>query len=73
MYKGHDIRGTDTVGLVGYCLIPYNQDIPEPAGLRLFLKGLDELEINKSLTRSGRVLTRLARKNHVPMEDFDGL
>ena len=71
VYKGHDIRGTDIVDLVRYCLMPYNQDIPEPAGLSLFLKGLAELEIDKSLIAIGRVLTRLARKDHVPIKDFD--
>ena len=40
VYKGHDIRGTDIVDLVRYCLVPYNLDIPEPAGLSLFLKVL---------------------------------
>ena len=71
VYKGHDIRGTDIVDLVRYCLMPYNQDIPELAGLSLFLKGLAELEIDKSLISNGRVLIRLARKDHVPMKDFD--
>ena len=33
VYKGHAIRGTDIVDLVRlYCLMPYNKDIPEPAG-----------------------------------------
>ena len=68
--KGHDIRGTDMVDLVRYCLMPYNQDISEPVGLSLFLKGLAELEIDKSLIANGPVLTRLARKDHVPMKDF---
>ena len=54
-----------------YCLIPYNQDIPEPAGLSLFLKGLAGLEIDKSLIANGHELTRLAHKDHVPMKDFD--
>ena len=71
VYKGHDKRGTDIVDLVRYCLTPYNQDIPEPAGLSLFLKGLAELEIDKSLIANGWVLTRLARKDHIPMKDFD--
>ena len=71
VYKGHDIRGTDIVDLVWYCLMPYNQDIPEPVGLSLFLKGLAELEIDKSLIANGLVLTRLAGKDHVPMKDFD--
>ena len=67
--QGHDIRETGIVDLVRYCLMPYNQDIPEPAGLRL-LKGLAELEIDKSLIANGRVLTRLARKDHVSCERF---
>ena len=71
VYKGHDIQGTDIVDLVRYCLMPYNQDIPKPAGLSLFIKGLAELEIDKSLIANGRVLTMLARKDHVHMKDFD--
>ena len=66
-----DIRGTDIVDLVRYCLMPYNQDIPEPAGLSLFLKGLAELEIDKSLIANGLMITRSAHKDHVPMKDFD--
>ena len=71
VYKCHDIRGTDIVDLVRHCLMPYNQNIPEPAGLSLFLKGLAELEIDKNLIANGQVFTRLARKDHVPMKDFD--
>ena len=71
VYKGHDIRGTDIVDLVRYRLMPYNQDISEPAGLSLFLKGLAELEIDKSLIANGLVLTRLSRRDHVAMKDFD--
>ena len=71
VYRGHDIRETGIVDLVRYCLMPYNQDIPESAGLSLFLKGLAGLEIDKSLIADGRVLTRLARKDHVAMKDFN--
>ena len=73
VYKGHDIRETDIVVLLLYCLMPYNQDIPESAGLSLFLKGLAELEIDKSFIANGRVLTRLVRQDHVPMKDCDYL
>ena len=51
--------------------MPYNQDIPELAGLSLFLKGLAELEIDKSLIANVWVLTRLARKDHVPIKDCE--
>ena len=71
VYKDHDVRVTDIVDLLLYCLMPYNQDIPESARLSLFLKGLAELEIDKSLIANGRVLTRLVRQDHVPMKDCD--
>ena len=32
VYKGYDIRGTDIVDLVRYCLMPYNQDINSSTG-----------------------------------------
>ena len=37
------------------------------AGLSFFLKGLAELEIDKSLIANGWVLNRLAHEDHVPM------
>ena len=51
--------------------MPYNQDISEPVGLSLFIKGLAELEIDKTLIANGRDLTRLARKDHVSTKDVD--
>jgi hypothetical protein len=50
-----------------YTVLPYNTEIPEPAGLNIFLKGLAKLEIDKSLTVNGRVLTMLAHKQ--PLHD----
>ena len=70
VHKGHDIRGTDIVDPVRYCLMPYNQYIPEPTGLSLIHKGLAELKIDKSLIVKGRLLTRLARKDHVSMKEL---
>jgi hypothetical protein len=52
-----------------YTVLPYNTEIPEPAGLDIFLKGLAQLEIDKSLIVNGRVLTMLAHK--LPLYDVD--
>ena len=57
VYKGQNIRGTNIVDLLQYTVLPYNTEIPEPAGLDIFLKGLAKLEIDKSLIVNGRVLT----------------
>jgi hypothetical protein len=63
VYKGQNIRGTNIVDLLQYTVLPYNTEIPEPAALNIFLKGLAKLEINKSLiVNNGRVLTMLAHK-----------
>jgi hypothetical protein len=69
VYKGQNIRGTNIVDLLQYTILPYNTEIPEPAGLNIFLKGLAKLEIDKSLTVNGRVLTMLAHKQ--PLHDVD--
>jgi hypothetical protein len=42
--------------------MPYHPDIPEPTGLSIFIKGLAELEIDKSLIINGCILTVLAHK-----------
>jgi hypothetical protein len=60
--KGQNIRGTNIVDLLKYCVTPYHPDIPEPAGMNIFLKGLAKLEIDKSLIVNGRVLTMLVHK-----------
>jgi hypothetical protein len=57
VYRGHNIRRTNIVDLLKYCVMPYHPDIPEPTGLSVFIKGLAELEIDKSLIINGRVLT----------------
>jgi hypothetical protein len=57
VYRGHNIRGTDIVDLLKNCVTPYHPDIPEPTGLNIFIKGLAELEIDKSQIVNGRVLT----------------
>jgi hypothetical protein len=62
VYRGHNIRGTNIVDLLKYCVTPYHPDIPEPTGLSIFIKGLAELEIAKSLIVNGRVFTVLAHK-----------
>ena len=62
VYRGHNIRGTDIVDLLKYCVTPYHPDIPEPTGLSIFIKGLAEFEIDKSLIVNGHVLSVLAHK-----------
>jgi hypothetical protein len=54
--KGQNIRGTNIVDLLQYTVLPYNAEIPEPAGRNIFLKGLAKLEIDKNLIVSGRVV-----------------
>ena len=56
MYEEHN------VDLLKYCVTPYHPDIPEPTGLSIFIKGLAELEIDKSLIVNGHVLSVLAHK-----------
>jgi hypothetical protein len=62
VYGGHNIRGTDIVDLLKYCVTPYHPYIPEPTGLSIFIKGLPELEIDKSLIVNGHALSVLAHK-----------
>jgi Ni,Fe-hydrogenase III large subunit len=50
-------------------ILPYNSETPEPAALKIFLKGFAILEIDKSLIVNGRVLTMLAHKH--PLHDVD--
>ena len=69
LYTKDNIRGTNIVDLLQYTVLPYNTEIPEPAGLNIFLKGLAKLEIDKSLIVNGRVLTMLAHKQ--PLHDVD--
>ena len=71
VYKGQNIRGTNIVDLLQYTILTYNTEIPEPAGLNIFLKGLAKSEIDKSLIVNGRVLTMLAHKQ--PLHDVDTL
>ena len=69
VYKGQNIRGTNIVDLLQYTVLPYNTEIPEPAGLNIFLKGLAKLEIDKSLIVNGCVLTMHSHKQ--PLHDVD--
>ena len=62
VYRVHNIRGTDIVDLLNYCVTPYHPDIPEPTGLSIFIKGLAELEIDKSLIVNGHVFSVLAHR-----------
>jgi hypothetical protein len=62
VYKGQNIRGTNIVELLQYTVLPYNTEIPETAGLNIFLKGLTKLEIDKIQIVNGRLLTVLAHK-----------
>ena len=71
VYKGQSIRGTNIVDLLQYTVLPYNTEIPEPAGLSIFINGLAKLEIDKSLIVNRRVLTMLTHKQ--PLHDVDTL
>ena len=71
VYKGQNIRGTNVVDLLQYSLLPYNPEIPEPAGLNLFVKSLTALEIDKSLIVNARILTMLARKSRQDIHSQD--
>jgi hypothetical protein len=71
VYKGQNIRGTNIVDLLQYTVLPYKTEIPEPAGLNIFLKGLAKLEVDKSLIVNGRVLTMVPHKQ--PLHDVDTL
>ena len=62
VYRGHNILGTDIVDPPKYCVTYYHPDIPEPTGLSIFIKGLAELEIDKSLIVNAHVLSVLAHK-----------
>jgi hypothetical protein len=53
-----------------YTVLPYNTEIPEPAGLSIFLKGLAKLEIDKSLIVNGRVLTILAPSGPIRIDSL---
>jgi hypothetical protein len=66
-----NIRGTDIVDLLKYCVTPYHPDIPEPTGLSIFIKGLAELEIDKSLIVNGHLLSVLAHKWSRAQSDAD--
>ena len=68
-HKVQNINGTNIVDLLQCTVLPYNTEIPEPAGQNIFLKGLVKLEIDKSLIVNGRVLTMLAHKQ--PLHDVD--
>jgi hypothetical protein len=37
VYKAQYIRGTNIVDILQYTVLPYNTEIPEPAGLNIFL------------------------------------
>ena len=63
-YRGHDIRGTDIVDLLRYCVTHYNPDVPEPYGINIFLKGLTSMEIDKGLIVNKKVLAKLACMQH---------
>jgi hypothetical protein len=48
VYKGQSIRGTNIVDLLQYTVLPYNTEIPEPAGLNIFLKVLQNWKLIKA-------------------------
>ena len=48
VYKGQNIHGTNIVDLLQYCVTPYHSYIPEPAGLQIFLNGLQNWKFIKA-------------------------
>jgi hypothetical protein len=48
VYKRQNIRGTNIVDLLQYTILPYNTEIPEPAGLNIFLKVLQNWKLIKA-------------------------
>ena len=53
---------TDISELVGYVLLPHNDDIVKPRALKIFIDGLAELGINKRLIQNKRILAELLEK-----------
>ena len=72
VYHGRNIPNTNIIDLLDYALLPYEAHIPEPRGLELFIKGLAEIGINKTLIENEYLLTKLARKEHkIPESQSD--
>ena len=64
VYHGRNIPNTNIIDLLDYALLPYEAHIPESRGLELFIKGLAEIGINKTLIENEYLLTKLATEEH---------
>ena len=62
VYHGRNNPNTNIIDLLDYTLLPYEAQIPEPRGLDLFIKGLAEVGINKTLIENEYLLTKLAKE-----------
>ena len=64
VHHARNIPNTNIIDLLDYTLLPYEAHIPEPRGLELFIKGLEEIGINKTLIENEYLLTKLAKEEH---------
>ena len=64
VYHGRNIPNTNIIDLLDHTLLSYEAHIPEPRGLDLFIKGLEEVGINKTLIENEYLLTKLAKEEH---------
>ena len=58
-YHGRTIPGSSVAKLLDYVLLPEEEDIDEPKGLSVFMKGLAELKIDKKLINNHTVLAKI--------------
>lgn len=56
VYRGHNIQGTNVADPLHYGILLHNSDIQEPSELNLFVKGLEEVEIDKNDIQTAIVL-----------------
>ena len=61
---GRNIPITNIIDLLDYTLLPHEAQIPEPRRLDLYIKGLVEVGINKTLIENEYLLTKLAKEEH---------
>ena len=64
VYHGRNIANTNIIDLLDDTLLPYEAQIPEPRGFDLFIKGLAEVRINKTLIENEYLLRKLAKEEH---------
>ena len=59
---------TNIAELVGYVLLPHNDDVSKLGSLNTFLDGRAELGVDKGLIKSNKVLSDLVKKKTTKME-----